>query len=147
MSAKNKQSLKSIYDNLGAFLAEVGEENETEETEMTKAEIETMVAEAVTKALGEAQPTATALAADEPSTAPITEEAVEKMVADAVAKALAPQQEEKKLTAEDVSAMVEKAVKKAVDPILKARALPTALDGEDTEPVEKNETHYLAGIL
>ena len=147
LSAKNKQSLKSIYDNLGAFLAEVGEENETEETEMTKAEIETMVAEAVTKALGEAQPTATALAADEPSTAPITEEAVEKMVADAVAKALAPQQEEKKLTAEDVSAMVEKAVKKAVDPILKARALPTALDGEDTEPVEKNETHYLAGIL
>ena len=114
---------------------------------MTKAEIETMVAEAVTKALEEAKPTATAPAAEEPTTAPITEEAVEKMVADAVSKALAPQKEEKKLTAEDVSAMVEKAVKKAVDPILKARALPTALEGEGTDPVEKNEPHYLAGIL
>ena len=32
MSAKNKESLTSIYNNLGAFLAEVNDEKETEET-------------------------------------------------------------------------------------------------------------------
>lgn len=146
LSEKNKNSLKNIYDNLGAFLAEVGDE-EQEETEMTKAEIETLVEESVKKALDGANAPATETPAEDTPTAPITEESVEKMVEAAVQKALAPKQEEKQLTADEVNSIVEKAVKKAVEPILKARALPTSLGGEDTDPVEKSEPHYLAGIL
>lgn len=148
LSAKNKNSLKSIYDNLGAFLAEVGDENETEETEMTKAEIEALVAESVKKALDEAQTPATETPAEETPAAPITEESVEKMVEAAIEKALAPKQEEKQLTADEVNAIVEKAVKKAVEPILKFRALPTSIGGENTDPVKKSgNDHYLHGIL
>ncbi len=145
LSAKNKNSLKSIYDNLGAFLAEVEDENETEETEMTKAEIEKMVAEAVEKAIKPgAEVTAELIQAE---ATVITKESVEKMVEEAVEKALAPKQEEKPLSVDDVNNIVEKAVKKAVEPILKSRALPTAIGGEITDPVEKSEPHYLAGIL
>lgn len=150
LSAKNKETLTSIYTNLGEFLA--GVETEQEETEMTKSEIEKIVADAVAKATAPAAPAAeetpaTNPAADTPAApAEITAEAVEKMVADAIAKALAPA-EEKPLTAEDVNDIVEKAVKKAVEPILKARALPTAIGEGDADPIEKGEPHYLAGIL
>ena len=148
LSAKNKETLTSIYTNLGEFLA--GVETEQEETEMTKSEIEKIVADAVAKATAPAAPAAEETPATTPAaeTAPaeITAEAVEKMVADAIAKALAPA-EEKPLTAEDVNDIVEKAVKKAVEPILKARALPTAISEGDADPIEKGEPHYLAGIL
>lgn len=143
LSAKNKSSLKAIYDNLGAFLAEVDDETETEEKEMNKAEIERIVSEAIAKALKPENAKPEETAAD----TPITQESVEKMVEEAVKKALAPKQEDKQLTAEEINGIVEKAVKKAVEPILKARALPTALGGESTDAVEKSETHYLAGIL
>ena len=59
----------------------------------------------------------------------------------------APATEEKPLTADEVNDIVEKAVQKAVAPILKARALPTAIGEGDADPVEKGEAHYLAGIL
>ena len=149
LSAKNKETLTSIYTNLGEFLA--GVETEQEETEMTKSEIEKIVADAVAKATAPApaeETPATETPATETPAAPaeITAEAVEKMVADAIAKALAPA-EEKPLTAEDVNDIVEKAVKKAVEPILKARALPTAIGEGDADPIEKGEPHYLAGIL
>ena len=114
---------------------------------MTKAEIETLVAESVKKALDEAQTPATETPAAE-TDAPITAESVEKMVEAAIEKALAPKQEEKQLTADEVNDIVEKAVKKAVEPILKSRALPTSLGGENTDPVEKSgNDHYLHGIL
>lgn len=149
LSAKNKETLTSIYTNLGEFLA--GVETEQEETEMTKSEIEKIVADAVAKATAPApaeETPATETPATETPAAPaeITAEAVEKMVADAIAKALAPA-EEKPLTAEDVNDIVEKAVQKAVAPILKARALPTAIGEGDADPIEKGEPHYLAGIL
>lgn len=147
MSAKNKESLKSIYDNLGAFLQEV-DDTEQEETEMTKAEIEKMVADAVAGAIEKAEKPAEATETPAAENTPVTEEAVQKMVEAAIEKALAPKQEEKQLTADEVNDIVEKAVKKAVEPILKARALPTAIGGEsDNTPVEKGEAHYLAGIL
>ncbi|MBQ8331124.1 MAG: hypothetical protein IJX94_01325 [Clostridia bacterium] len=140
LSAKNKESLTNIYNNLGAFLAEV--EDEKEEKDMTKSEIEKIVADAVAKAMAPAQEEAPA-APDAP--AEITVEGVQKMVEDAVAKALAPKEEA--VTPENVNDIVEKAVKKAIEPILKSRALSTALGDGDAEPVEKGEAHYLTGIL
>lgn len=151
LSAKNKDTLTSIYTNLGEFLA--GVETEQEETEMTKSEIEKIVADAVAKATAPAPAAEGTPATETPATetpaasTEITAEAVEKMVADAVAKALAPATEEKPLTADEVNDIVEKAVQKAVAPILKARALPTAIGEGDADPVEKGEAHYLAGIL
>lgn len=153
LSAKNKDTLTSIYTNLGEFLA--GVETEQEETEMTKSEIEKIVADAVAKAVApatEAPATETPAAVETPATetpaaAPeITEESVQKMVEAAIAKALAPQEEEKPLTPDDVNDIVEKAVAKAIAPILKSRALPTSIGGEG-DPIEKSEPHYLAGIL
>ena len=151
LSAKNKESLTNIYNNLGTFLAEV-EEDEQEETEMTKSEVEKIVAEAVAKAMAPAAEETPAVeetpVATETPAAPaeITAESVQKMVDDAIEKALAPK-EEKPLTAEDVTKMVAEAVEKAVEPILKARALPTNIGGGNADPVEKSERHYLAGIL
>lgn len=143
LSAKNKESLKNIYDTLGNFLSEV-ETNETEETEMTKAEVQAVVEEAVKKALGNDNGAEVTPAADnaEPT---VTAESVQKMVDDAIAKALAPQQSEE-ITPETVADMVEKAVKKAVEPILKSRALPSNL-GDGNGEVKKDNTHYLHGIL
>ena len=152
LSAKNKDTLTSIYTNLGEFLA--GVETEQEETEMTKSEIEKIVADAVAKAVApatetpatETPATVETPATETPAAAPeITEESVQKMVEAAIAKALAPQ-EEKPLTPDDVNDIVEKAVAKAIAPILKSRALPTSIGGEG-DPVEKSEEHYLAGIL
>ena len=144
LSAKNKESLTSIYNNLGTFLAEV--EDEQEETEMTKSEIEQMVAEAVAKATEPAAPAAeeTPAAPETDAPAEITAESVQKMVDAAIEKALAPKEE---LTADDVNDIVEKAVKKALEPIMKARALPTSIGDGDAEPVEKGDKHYLTGIL
>ena len=42
--------------------------------------------------------------------------------------------------------MIEQAVAKAMEPVLKSRGLPTNLNGNPA-PVEKSETHYLHGIL
>ena len=140
LSAKNRETLTNIYDNLGTFLAEA--EDEKEEQEMTKSEIEKIVADAVAKAMEPAQEETPAAPA---APAEITAESVQKMVEEAVAKALAPKEEA--VTPENIEEIVAKAVNKAVEPILKSRALPTSIGDGDAEPVEKNEAHYLAGIL
>ena len=140
LSAKNKESLTNIYNNLGTFLAEV--EDEQEETEMTKSEIEKIVADAVAKAMNPEAP-----AAPEAPEAPevLTAESVQKMVDEAVKKALEPKEDA--VTAENINDVVKEAVAKAIEPILKARALPTSLEEGNANNVEKGEVHYLAGIL
>lgn len=147
LSAKNKETLTNIHNNLGAFLAEVN--NETEETDMTKTEIEKMVAEAVAKAVAEPAETpaepATETPAETPAAETITAESVQKMIDEAITKALAPQ--EKPLTPEEVNEIVEKAVATAIEPVLKSRGLPYSNHEGNTDPIEKSETHYLAGIL
>lgn len=144
LSAKNKESLKNIYDTLGNFLSEV--DNEQEETEMTKAEVQAIVDEAVKKAFVDGgnggDPAPAEKAPEEPT---ITAESVQKMVDEAVKKALAPQEQE--ADTKTVAEMVEEAVKKAVEPILKSRALPSNLGGNDGAEVKKSEDHYLHGIL
>jgi gas vesicle protein len=144
ISGKNRDTLQSIYDNLGGVLAEFVEENE-EEFDVTKQEIQTLVEETVKKAFDELP---AAKAAKEPVGAPaaetpLTAESVQKMVDAAIAKALAPADEP--LTAESVQTMVADAVAKAVEPVLKARGVSSNID--DKKLVEKTDRHYLAGIL
>ena len=153
MSAGRKTALENIQKSVGTILADAN--NETEEIEMTKTEIEKIVADAVAKSLnapaaGEAAPETPAAPETETPAAPaeITPESVQKMVNEAVKKALAPETEEKPLTAEDVQKCVNEAVKKAIEPIMKSRALPTSIGGDGEGQVEKSgEQHYLAGIL
>lgn len=139
ISGKNRDTLQSIYDNLGNLLNEFSDKDE-EETEVTKAEVKALVDESIQKALDGAN---AAPAAETPAPA-LTAEAVQSMVNEAVQKALAPADES--MTAEAVQAMVTEAVAKAVEPVLKARGVSSNLNGE--RPVEKTENrHYLAGIL
>ncbi len=114
-------------------------DNDKEDKEVKKSEVETLIQEAVTKAL-EKQTTPPAAG---PET--VTAEAVQKMVDEAITKALTPEGQDEQVTAEAVAKMVEEAVAKAVEPVLKARGVPSALN--DGEPVEKEAPHYLHGII
>lgn len=172
MSAKNRETLASIHESLGAFLKEfddpepdgTGEEpddtkTKKEDKEVTKQEIEQVVEAAITKALGAAQPQAapegtpaleTVTKAAGEGTAPaadtaITPEAIEKMVASAIEKAMQPKQET--VSAEQVAGMIEAAVAKAVEPVLKSRGLPSNLGGDGTVEKSAEEQHYLHGLL
>lgn len=141
ISGKNRDTLQSIYDNLGMLLEEFAEEKE--ESDVTKAEVQTIVDESIKKALEGVNATKTE---ETPAAEPtLTAEAVEKMVTEAVQKALEPKADEA-MTTEAVQKMVTEAVAKAVEPVLKARGVSSNLN--DEKPVEKNENrHYLAGIL
>lgn len=146
MSTKNKDTLKSIYDNLGKFLTDF--DDEKEEKDVTKTEVQTIVADAVakavTKAAPEAEPTAAPAAPEAAAPEEVTPESIQKMITLAVEKALTPTEEA--ITPDAIQKMVSDAVAKAVEPILKSRGVPSNLS--DGKPVEKNdEAHYLAGIL
>lgn len=169
MSGKNRDTLKGIYESLGAFLKEFDdpepepeEDEDTKETEqqepedgadktkkedkeVTKQEVEKIVESAITKALGTAQGQAATPEAAAPveKAAEITPEAIEQMVAKAIEKAMQSQQEA--VTAEQVASMIEAAVAKAVEPVLKSRGLPSNLGTSTVEKAE--EQHYLHGIL
>lgn len=180
MSGKNRETLKGIYESLGAFLREfddpepeeTGDPEDTkkadkEEKQVTKQEVEGIVEKAVEAALAKATNTA-AKAPEEEETAEdetkkketvteakkkgggcvtksdeLTPEGITAMVEAAITKALEPQHES--VTVEQVQEMITAAVAKAVDPVLKSRGLPTNLGGG----VEKaaGEQHYLHGIL
>lgn len=151
MSTKNLSTLSSIYESLGSFIKEftpddaqtVTKEGEPtikkEEPEVTNTEIEA-IATAVAKALTPPPDAASAA----PKGQEITMAAIEKMVSDAIEKAMpapaAPAE------TPDIQAMIDQAVAKAMEPVLKSRGLPTNLNG-DLAPVEKSQPHYLHGIL
>ena len=131
ISGKNYAALEEIHNNIGDLLNTLSDKKE--DNEMEKQELQTLIELAVQKAL---EPKASA--AETPEA--LTSESVQAMIDAAVQKALNPADEP--LTAESVKAMVAK----ALEPILKARGLPSNLGGE--QQVEKSdETHYLAGIL
>ena len=180
MSGKNRETLKGIYESLGAFLREfddpepeeTGDPEDTkkadkEEKQVTKQEVEGIVEKAVEAALAKATNTA-AKTPEEEETAEdetkkketvteakkkgggcvtksdeLTPEGITAMVEAAITKALEPQHES--VTVEQVQEMITAAVAKAVDPVLQSRGLPTNLGGG----VEKaaGEQHYLHGIL
>ncbi len=148
MSSANKKKLTDICDALAEFSKEFsddGEEQEQEEKEVKKEDVQKMIEEAITKALNPDPTPATPAAAPAAPTAeePVTSEAIQKMVADTVAKAMQPNEP----TAVDVRKMVEEAVTKAIEPVLKARGLPTAIN--DGAPITKQDeqAHYLHGML
>jgi len=145
MSTKNKETLKSIYENMGAFLKEfddMNEQNEEEKT-MTREEIEQMVAEAVKKAMQSNQPKPKEPDKTEEE---ITQQKIEKMVQQAVEKATEPQQQQN-ISMEQVEEMITKAVTKAVEPILKSAGVPSNLNDNGSLQKSAEKQHYMHGIL
>ncbi|WP_206458697.1 XkdF-like putative serine protease domain-containing protein [Anaerovorax sp. IOR16] len=148
MSGKNQQKLTEIMESLSAFAEEF--KMDEEETEVKKDEIQKMIDEAVTKALNPTQ-----VQASEPEV-DITGESITKMVEAAVAKATAPTSEPASslnpepsagpVGEEQIEKMISATIEKALAPILKAKGIPSNLNAEG-EPIEKNESHYLTGIL
>ncbi len=171
MSGKNKETLAGIYESLGAFLNEFDDpepepdddtkpDKDKEDKEVNKAEVQKIVDEAIAKALnpqGQTTPqngqqaastpatgVSKAEVGQEPAEAAITPETIAKMVTEAIEKATAPKQEP--VTVEQVQEMITASVAKAIDPLLKSKGLPSNL-GTGTGTVEKQEQHYLHGIL
>ena len=158
ISSKNLETLRSIHDSLGGFLSNF---EETEDEDVTKAEVQSIVEEAITKAMtaqNGAQSAPAAQGGETPTdgvekaaqggngaTEGITAEAIQKMVDEAVQKAVQPQ-EQTLNTAEEINAAISEAVAKAMEPVLKSAGLPTNLNNEE-HGVEKAEEHYLHGIL
>lgn len=159
ISGKNLQTPNEIKDKLNEFVRlfeTEPEETTTEENEelalqknkeesMTRKEVEQIVEEAIKKQFEKGKEQVEK--ANEVSE-PITAEFIERKVAEAIEKAMnaetekapEPQIDEKKM--QDI---IDKAVEKAIEPILKAKALPSSIDG----PIAKqgNEQHYLHGFL
>lgn len=175
MSGKNKETLAGIYESLGAFLKEFDDpeddpdkkddgdgkgtaddksKKDKEEKEVTKQEVEEIVAKSIAAAIEKAG--CSTGGGDKPkedekdkevkkSEEPITPESIDAMVQAAIAKAMEPQEQEQHVSAEQVQDMITKAVAAAVDPVLKSKGLPSNLNGSST--VEKSAEHYLHGIL
>lgn len=171
MSGKNRETLKGIYESLGAFLKEFDDPEDTEEPEdettktgkeekdVTKQEVEQIVAKSIEAALAKAAGKEAEKPEEEieqegteqggtekkvKKSEELTPEAVEQMVEAAIQKAMTPPEEH--ITAEQVQEMISAAVAKAVDPVLKSKGLPSNL-GTDIEKSAGGEAHYLHGIL
>ena len=113
---------------------------QTEEPEMTKDEIKSLIDEAVEPIKKALEPKP---AEPKPETEPITAEVIKKMISDAIKKSDEPPADaDEPLTLESIQKMIDD----AVTPVLKARGLASNLNDEPN--VEKSvEPHYLAGIL
>lgn len=154
MSGKNKETLAGIYESLGAFLKEFDDpeddpdkkddgdgkgtaddksKKDKEEKEVTKQEVEEIVAKSIAAAIEKAG--CSAGGGDKPkedeqdkevkkSEEAITPESIDAMVQAAIAKAMEPQEQEQHVSAEQVQDMITKAVAAAVDPVLKSKGLP-----------------------
>lgn len=165
MSGKNRETLAGIYESLGTFLKEFDEPDpeDKEEKEVTKQEVEEIVAKSIEAAVAKATGASAKTPEEETDgkkkketvteeekekevkkSAEVTPESIDAMVQEAIKKALEP--EEQHLTAEQVQEMITKAVGDAVEPLLKSRGLPSNLNGSSVEK-SAGEEHYLHGIL
>lgn len=151
MSSKNKETLRGIYDNLGAFLSNFNDEEE--ESDVTKQEVEQIVADAIAKAMKPAEPTPAGSAPTgtvKKEEKPVEqkediEALIEKAVGAAVAKALGQEEEpEEEPTMEE---MIEKAVADAMKPYLEQAGVSKQINGEGIKKSEDEEEHYLHGII
>ena len=156
MSAQNKETLQGIHDSLGAFLENFNEEDE----ELTKNEVEEIVNDAITKAMGlvnqttaqnGSNPDSEIVKGDGDKNAAgagtglsdgITSESIEKMVNDAIQKAMQPE----KVTADNIESIINEAVAKAMEPMLKSTGVSTNLNNEEISK-GVDEEHYLHGFL
>lgn len=151
MSSKNKETLRGIYDNLGAFLSNFNDEEE--ESDVTKQEVEQIVADAIAKAMKPAEPTPaepapTGTVKKEEKSAEQKEDIgalIEKAVGAAVAKALG--QEEEPEEEPTMEKMIEKAVADAMKPYLEQAGVSKQINGEGIKKSEDEEEHYLHGII
>ena len=160
MSTQNKETLKSIHESLGAFLANF-DDDDKEEKELNKSEIEKVVTDAIEKAMAAEKQNTVSIGLNGESVtidgnvaksgsqgateAPeVTPEDIEKMVQAAIEKAMKPQEET--LTRENVQELIEKAVEKAMEPVLKSAGLPSNLNDEGIEK-GAGEEHYLHGFI
>lgn len=140
-------TLRGIYDNLGSYISNVdksaAENNikKEDEEDMNAEEIRKMVGEEVKKAVEPIAKQIEALAKEdqEGQDSSGTGEAAEtggtpgsddisKMIGDEIQKAIAP-------------------ITNALEPIMKSRALPGNLNGADGSEVQKQEEHYLHGVV
>ena len=124
MSGKNRDTLKEIYESLGAFLKEFDdpepepddpEDEEKEEKEVTKQEVEEIVAKSIAAAVAKATGTATKKPEDE------EEETTATTATDEKKKGAVKEEDKKKVkcsevTPESIEAMVQEAVEKAFEP-------------------------------
>lgn len=159
---ENLNVLKNIYQNLGTFI-EKSEEQEEMKVEITKAELESIVAGAVQKAMGTNQnaanpaPGAEGAATNtagvqkeaggcESAGQPITAETIEQMVNAAIEKAVNPKPEP--MTLEKAGEYINAAVAKALEPVMKSTGVPSNLNNTDSS-VQKSapESHYMDGVF
>lgn len=158
MSAQNKETLTAIHESLGSFLSNF---NDEEDNEVNKSEVKEIIAE-VMKELKEESKTAenggssstgevtkgagtgNGASGGNEATGTISNEAVREMIQSEIQKALHP--EEEALTPENVQEFIEKAVKEAMEPLLKSTGVPTNLNDAGIEKGE-GEQHYLHGII
>lgn len=149
MSSKNKETLKGIYENLGAFLNNFNDEEE--EKDVTKQEVQEIAKAAVAEYIEQQGQNPQAPGTDPKNPVEKEEkedsqnigEVIEKAVSAAVAKALGTEEEKPEPTVEE---MVEKAVNKALAPLLKQEGITTQLSAEGVEKSDGDE-HYLHGII
>ncbi len=147
LSNKNLDTLQGIRDSLATFLKDFEEVQATEpikkeEEELKAEEIQGIVEKAVAAALAPIQKQVEEIAKEDGAGVDgeqadvgkpdegqaLTEESITKMVTAAVGVALDP-------------------IQKALEPVLKSRALPGNLNNLQEQVVEKNNEHYMTGIL
>ena len=123
MSGKNRDTLKEIYESLGAFLKEFDdpepepddpENEEKEEKEVTKQEVEEIVAKSIAAAVAKATGTSTKKPEDE------EEETTATTATDEKKKGAVKEEDKKKVkcsevTPESIDAMVQEAIAKALE--------------------------------
>ena len=142
LSAKNLNAIKGIYDTLGSFLADFQDEPaetnnvQKEDVEMTSEEVKVVVAEEVKKAM---DPVVEQLKAIATVTKGEGEGGSEPPASGSVAPA-------GDMSADAVAKMVGEEIKKAMEPVMKSRAIPGNLN-DAAGAVEKQEQHYLHGIV
>ncbi len=171
MSGKNRETLKGIYESLGAFLKEFDDPEETEgadgettqtgkeEKEVTKQEVEQIVAKYTETLLAKATGKEAEKLGEENEQEGTGQGGTGEKAKEKVKKS-------EELTPETVQQMVEAAIQKAtappeeyvtveqaqemitkaVDTVLKSKGLPSNL-GTDIKKSAGGEEHYLHGIL
>lgn len=183
MSAANKKTLAGICESLNSFVSQFDDaegeaakkdddkkdegttakqegetetKSETEETEVTKAEVQELIKSEIAKAAAPteekpAEQKEVEKSADAPEE--ITAESIKAMVQAELEKSAEPEKKEPEqkpetITKADAEKIVHDAVQEAVSAVLKSRGVPTSLNDEQKK-VEKSgeEECYLHGLL
>lgn len=152
MSAKNKETLTAIHESLGSFLANF---EDKEEEEVNKSEMKEVIAEVIKELKAESLVGANAptngagevaknAGENKGAAETITRGDIAQMIQSEINKALHP--EEEPVTPENMQEFIAKAVKEAMEPILKSTGVPTNLNDVEVQKGAE-EQHYLHGII